>query len=67
MKLLCPARARSPKGASRSLYELPANKYVVPFGEVNEFMLSQIIDIDSADDEYLLLYPTIKSSRQCKK
>ncbi|CAH0334974.1 Fe(3+) ions import ATP-binding protein FbpC 2 [Flavobacterium sp. CECT 9288] len=46
------------KGASRALYELPANKYVASlFGEVNEFMLSQIIDIDPADDEYLLLYP----------
>lgn len=46
------------KGPSRAVYEVPPTKYVASlFGEVNEFMLSQIIDIDPADDEYLLLYP----------
>ncbi|MFV5695015.1 ABC transporter ATP-binding protein [Flavobacterium sp. LB3P122] len=45
------------KGNSKALYENPTNKYVASlFGEVNELKLSQLIELDGAD-EALLLYP----------
>ena len=46
------------KGNSKTLYKKPANKYVASlFGEVNELMLSQLIELEDDQDELLLLYP----------
>ena len=46
------------KGDSKSIYEYPSNKYVASlFGEVNELLLSQIIDLENDEDEVLLLHP----------
>jgi ABC-type Fe3+/spermidine/putrescine transport system ATPase subunit len=46
------------KGNSKTIYENPSNKYVASlFGEVNELLLSQLIDLEDDDDELLLLYP----------
>lgn len=46
------------KGDSKALYENPANKYIASlFGEVNEFKLSQLIDLENDEDATLLLYP----------
>ena len=46
------------KGNSKTLYKNPADKYVASlFGEVNELMLSQLIELEDEQDELLLLYP----------
>ena len=46
------------KGNSKTLYKNPSNKYVASlFGEVNELMLSQLIELEDEQDELLLLYP----------
>ena len=46
------------KGDSRTIYENPVNKYVASlFGEVNEILLSQLIDLENEADVLLLLYP----------
>jgi ABC-type Fe3+/spermidine/putrescine transport system ATPase subunit len=46
------------KGNSKALYENPVNKYVASlFGEVNELLLSQLIELEEDHDELLLLYP----------
>jgi ABC-type sulfate/molybdate transport systems ATPase subunit len=45
------------KGDSASIYNHPVNKYVASlFGEVNEFMLSNLVPIEG-EDEIVLLYP----------
>ncbi|UQD56204.1 ABC transporter ATP-binding protein [Flavobacterium sp. K5-23] len=45
------------KGDSASIYNQPVNKYVASlFGEVNEFMLSNLVPIEG-EDEVVLLYP----------
>lgn len=45
------------KGASSEIYNQPINKYVASlFGEVNEFMLSDLVPIEG-EDEIVLLYP----------
>ncbi|WP_326936648.1 ABC transporter ATP-binding protein [Flavobacterium sp. PL11] len=46
------------QGDSKTLYENPTTKYVASlFGEVNEIKLSNLIDVEVADDQILLLYP----------
>ena len=46
------------KGDSKMLYENPGNKYIASlFGEVNELRLTQLIDVEPAEDQLLLLYP----------